>query len=145
MIKIATAKDLQQVLELNHLFAEEQICNGIAPDTLEDLADQIVFVAEKNHKIVAYLYGNIQPSNNKILHCQKGDKTFFLEELYVLPEYRNGGLGKQLANFAIKFAKQQGCTNIQVDAVSKNYKSLMKFYIENLGFDFWSAWLVKKI
>ena len=78
-------------------------------------------------------------------YSSKGDKVFYLDEIYVLMEYRNYGVGQKLYEFMESFAKHNECQTITVNAVSKDYKKLLSFYIDRLNMNFHSAFLVKKI
>lgn len=144
-MRLVREEDIPCVLELNRQFADSKICNGIVADTPQDLKAETVFVAENNGKICAYAYGHFEDANCNTDLLKKGDKTFMLEEIYVVPKMRSVGLGKALFEFVENFAKEGGAKTVQVYAVSKDYARLLKFYIDTLGFDFWSAWLIKKI
>lgn len=41
--------------------------------------------------------------------------------------------------------KKIGAKTLRLNAVSKNYKSLLNFYIDISGMDFISAYLIKKL
>lgn len=65
--------------------------------------------------------------------------------MYIDKEYRNQGIGKRLYQYLEQYAIDNKCVSIQLNAVSKDYKSLLKFYIEELGFEFLNAFLIKHI
>ena len=56
-----------------------------------------------------------------------------INNIFVLEEYRNKGIGKALMKTAIDALKEVGITNIQLDTYNKNSNAI-KFY-EGLGFE----------
>ena len=137
-IRLCKKDELNNVLFLQQEFLTENCCNGICLDTLEDIKNKIVFIIEENKIIIGYV-------KKDKTYMKKGETSFYIDEIYISPPYRNNGYGKKFVNHIENFVKRKGCSNIQVVAVSKNYKSLLKFYIEELDFLFYSAWLIKKI
>lgn len=130
---------------MSNEFFKENICNGISPDSYEELLKEEVFVVEENKNIIGFAYGHFEICDTNKTYYKKGDKSFYIEVMYILKSFRNKGYGNLLHKHIEQFAKENGCSNIQVDAVSKNYKSLLKFYIEELDYNFWSAWLIKPL
>ena len=78
-------------------------------------------------------------------YAEIGEKYFYLEEIFVLKDFRNMKIGENLFKFAEDYAKREGCKTMRLSAVSKNYNKLLKFYIEHLNMEFLSAYLIKKI
>ena len=74
-----------------------------------------------------------------------GDTPYFeIEELYVIPERRSQGVGKQLFRYAE--ASLSGETGwLMLSTASKNWKAVLHFYIDELEMEFWDARLYKKI
>ena len=52
-----------------------------------------------------------------------------INNIFVLEEYRNKGIGKALMKTMINALKEVGITNIQLDTFNKNSKAI-KFYEE---------------
>lgn len=144
-IRLCKKDELNNVLFLQQEFLTENCCNGICLDTLEDVKNKVVFIVEENKIVIGYAFGSYEIVKKDKTYLKKGEKSFYIDEIYISPSYRNNGYGKKLMNHIENYVKKQGCANIQVVAVSKNYKSLLKFYIEELDFLFYSAWLIKKI
>ena len=69
---------------------------------------------------------------------------FEVEELYVRPERRSAGLGAALFRYAQEQVGQEAAY-ITLSAVSKNYRALLRFYVEELGMELWSARLFKRL
>ncbi len=144
-IMLATKPESAEIEKLSQKFADEKCCNNIIADTKEFFAERNVFVAICKNQIVGYCYGDIGEEKNKRSFAEAGDKYYELEEIYVLPEFRSNKIGKKLYDVCEAYALKEGCKTIRLNAVSKNYQQLLKFYIDDLGMDFISAFLVKKI
>jgi len=56
--------------------------------------------------------------------------TLYLEDIFVLEEYRRKGIGQQLFEFCIKQAKDRGCSRIELCVLNWNVPAL-KFYEKN--------------
>ena len=63
----------------------------------------------------------------------------------MIPRCRCSGIGKALFRYAEQQIKKTGIEFIMLSTATKNYKSILHFYIEELGMDFWSARLFRKI
>ena len=63
---------------------------------------------------------------------------------YVVPERRSQGIGRELFAFAEKTLAGEA-EQILLGTATKDWRRILHFYIEELGMDFWSARLFKKI
>jgi GNAT superfamily N-acetyltransferase len=54
---------------------------------------------------------------------EMGGLTSWLEELYVVPERRNGGLGTRLLHDAIAAAKNEGCGGVDLEVESDHARA----------------------
>ena len=70
---------------------------------------------------------------------------FEIEELYVHPSYRSRGIGKQLMESLEKELKKKGLEMMVLSTATKNWKAIMHFYIDEVGMNFWSARLYKRL
>ena len=145
VIEFCDKKDIEKVAFLSKKFEEENCCNGIIADDIEYFLNQKVIVAKIENNIVGYCYGTMQTKTKNTTFYANGQKGFYIEEIFVDKDFRNINIGQMLYNFAENYAKSMGCDFIEVTAVSKDYKKLLKFYIEKLNMTFWSAHLIKKI
>lgn len=144
-IKFAKKEDLKQIAVLSKMFEDEKCCNGIVADDEEYFKDKKVAIVKENNIVVAYAYGFFEEAQNTKSFIKKGEKLFYLEEMYILPEYRQNGLGGKLFEFLEDFAKKNKCNVIECNAVSKDYASLLNFYIQKHNMEFFSAYLYKKL
>ena len=74
-----------------------------------------------------------------------GTDYFEVEELYVVPECRGQGVGKVLFSFAEAVVKAEGIDYLMLSTATKDYRRILHFYIDELGMEFWSARLFKRI
>ena len=73
-----------------------------------------------------------------------GTPVFEVEELYVKPEYRSKGIGKMLFTYA-ESAVRNEADYIMLSTATKNWRAIFHFYLDELGMEFWSARLFKKV
>lgn len=145
VIRFALKSECDILENLSKQFASENCCNGVVADNKEYFFDKKVAVCVLNNNVVGYAYGSLETEQKQKSYALVGDKYFYLDEIYVLPQYRCFGLGKKLYKFLEEYAKSCQAKTIRVNAVSKDYFKLLNFYVTELGMDFWSAFLVKNI
>ena len=143
--RLCTKDELQLIAAMSEDFAAEGCCNGINPETVEELAAYELYVAEEEGKLLGYAYGTAETASRKRFFILPGHKNYYVEIIYVKPEYRSRGLGRQLYQKLEDRAKELGCETVEVIAVSKDYKKLLHLYIEELGLEFFNAHLMKKL
>ena len=145
VIGFAEKLDLKQVAELSKMFEEEKCCNGIKSDSEMFFKNKNVCVAKLDNMIIGYCYGTVETKKRNTTYYNEGDKSFYIEEIYIREEFRDKEIGSKLFKFIENYAKSLNCTILETTAVSKDYKKLLKFYINNHDMEFWSANLIKKI
>ncbi len=64
------------------------------------------------------------------------DDTCELKRMWFLREYRGQGLGRQMAQRLLDFAKQQGYTRVRLDMVNTEVQAQALRLYERLGFYF---------
>ena len=92
----------------------------------------------------AYLFGYTEKTKKNTSVLPECTAVFEVEEIYVVPEYRDRGIGKRLFLYAEKEVSQEA-EYIMLSTATKNWKAILHFYIEELGMEFWNARLYKKI
>lgn len=67
-------------------------------------------------------------------------KTCEADHVFILPQYRREGLGKEIFNWIFNYARDKGCQISELNSYVSNYPS-HKFYLnadyEILGYHFW--------
>jgi len=140
----ATSEILEKLLQLSAQWAAEQNCYGYYPNTEADIRGKRIFLAEDEDGIEAYLLGEVETAKNMKSIMPEGTLYFEAEELYVVPEKRSQGIGEALFHFAEETVKKDA-QFIMLSTASKNSKAILHFYLDELGMQFWSARLFKKI
>lgn len=136
-------KTIQKLIELSKKWQEEDCSYGMIANTEEDIKEPLC-VAVDNDEIVGYIFGHYYVTENKTSYIDIGCECFTVDELYVLPEYRSQGIGKELFKRMEKAVKDS-CTYITLSTSTKDYKKILHFYVEELDMNFHSAFLIKSV
>lgn len=123
--------DADHARELPHVF---KALDGPRPTEYFEalLADHgvQVIVAEQDETCVGVIVGRLVKSPS--IPILQPRQLATIEDLVVHPEYRRRGVGKELLNAAIIWARDQGASEIQLNVYSFN-TAAMDLY-ENMGF-----------
>ena len=127
MVTIHEAKqsDIKRLLELSLMWEKEDSCYG--------------------YELIAYIFGKEEIQDKQTSVIDKNMHYFEIEELYVHPSYRSRGIGKQLMESLEKELKKKGLEMMMLSTATKNWKAIMHFYIDEIGMNFWSAKLYKRL
>ncbi len=121
-------EDIDQVYELGNLKPEFTTHSG-SFWTKEQLTEwsksenDILLIAENEGKIIGFSFYAHHILTKKITW----------ENIYVLPEYRNSGVGSALIKEGLEEVKKLGCKYIMLCA-NANDQNQFAAYLENLGF-----------
>ena len=75
-----------------------------------------VFVAEVEERIVGFAYMEYEP----VLYAELATKVAWLHDIYIEPEARHSGAGKELVEAAKSEAKRQGANKVLLSVSVKN-------------------------
>lgn len=132
-----------QLIELSRLWVEEDCSYGMIVNEESDLTEPLV-VALDDDRIVGYCFGHYYNQEKKTSTIPVGSTCFSVDELYVLQSYRGKGIGKTL--FAqLENTVSESCSYLTLSTSTKNYKGILKLYVEELGMCFHSAFLFKNL
>lgn len=138
-IRRAEAKDLNginnllnQVLMVHHEGRPDLFKANVKKYTDEELLlilkdnDRPIFVGvDENDSVLGYAFCIFQQHlNNNIL---TDIKTLYIDDLCVDEKMRGMHIGKQLYDYVVAFAREQGCYNLTLNVWSCN-ESAMRFY-----------------
>lgn len=133
---------VDQMIALSQNWEKEDCTYGLGANEASDLTEPLA-VAVENGKIVGYIFGHYYTVEEKTSYIEVGEKCFSVDELYVLPEYRRGGIGRMLFSL-LEAEVEPKCAYITLSTSTKNYKAILKLYVEELGMNFHSAFLIKQ-
>lgn len=134
----------EELISLSEEWEKEGSCHGYRKNTIDDINGNRIFLAVENNVIAGYLFGHNEVTDKALSICQAGAKYFEIEELYVGPKFRNQGIGKNLFQYVEKVVADQA-DMIMLSTATKNFRAILHFYIDELGMEFWSARLFKRL
>ena len=137
-------RNIKAVIALSKEWESEDLTYGYCANDKNDLIGNDLFLAYSDAQIIGYLFGKCSVRNEAITPIDKGSKCFDINEIYVKEKYRSQGIGKALFEYTENYHKQN-VDYITLSTATKNYKSILYFYIEKMDMSFWSAKLFKKI
>ena len=135
----------RELIRLSADWEAEDSCRGYRSNTHEDLAGRRVFLAEEDGAILGYLFGLRETAEKKSTVMDAGTPYFEIEELYVVTAHRSKGIGRRLFALAEETARQDGLPYLMLSTATKNARAILHFYLDEVGMDFWSARLFKKL
>ena len=139
-----TDKITAELIRLSQDWEAEKSCYGYRANGRDDIEGNRIFTAEENGEIIGYLFGHRFKSENMRSIMPEGSDCFEVEELYIIPSRRSSGIGRKL----FEFAGSTVCSKaeyIVLSTATKNWKAIFHFYLDELGMEFWSARLFKRI
>ena len=135
---------VDKLIPLSKDWISEEISYGIVENTVDDFLDKDIYVVYHEDKIIGYLLGKSSIDTKGNSAIKKDSIVYNIEEVYIIKDYRNKGIGKAL----FKFVEEEVCkSNDYIDLITsdKDYKRILHFYIDELGMSFNNAYLVKKV
>jgi len=142
-LRPCTARDIDAVLDLQKAWTHEGITHGYQAATRELLATAVgpyFVVADRGGELVGFVCGIVSISEGTAVSA-RGEPCLSIEDLYVRPDLRGGGLGGRLLEQVLAAAKAEGVAKCMVYSATKDVRRVMSFY-ERHGF---SAWFVQMV
>lgn len=133
---------VKKLIELSYIWEKEDITFGFRHNERSDLND-VCYIAIDKGNIVGYIFGEYYTNDKYSAFANIGDKFFFINEIFVHPDYRSKGIGKKLFSLIEKEVKDN-VTCITLGTATKDYQKILNFYIKEVGMTFHSAFLFKK-
>ncbi len=139
-----TEKLCGELIALSQSWESENSCRGYRRNARADLEGNRFFTAREDGALIGYAFGALCRAEKSSSVMDEDTPYFELSELYVVPERRSQGIGRELFSFAEKtLAGEAAC--ILLSTATKDWKKILHFYLDELGMDFWSACLFKKL
>lgn len=123
----------------------ENSCFGYRKNEIDDLLGRRVFIAEADGALIGYLFGLTERTKQDTSVAPADTPYFELEELYVVPRWRGCGVGRALFQMAEEAACAEGLPLLMLGTATKNWRAILHFYLDELGMEFWSARLFKRL
>ena len=135
---------LEVLKQMSADWAAENSCRGYYANDESDIRGNRIFLALEGDTPVGYLFGQVTRAERTSTVMEGNTPYFEVEELYIVPGWRSRGVGGALFRYAESQVKQDA-EYILLSTATKNWKAILHFYIDEMGMDFWSARLFKKI
>lgn len=135
---------LEVLKQMSADWAAENSCRGYYANDESDIQGNRVFLALDGDTPVGYLFGQVTRAERTSTVMEENTPYFEVEELYIVPGWRSRGVGGALFRYAESQVKQDA-EYILLSTATKNWRAILHFYIDEMGMDFWSARLFKKI
>lgn len=139
-----TKDTVDMLIGFSREWAAEENVYGYRANEASDIEGNRIFVAYLGSEPVGYLFGKGYKSKNMNSIMPDGTDCFEIEELYVIKRCRSSGIGKLLMQAAYS-ALTGEYEYVTLSTASKNHKSILHFYIDEVGMEFFSARLYKKL
>lgn len=144
MIRFATREDIPEILRfIKELADYEKMLNEVIAD--EKLLEEWIF--DKQKAEVIFVLHDEKPVGFALFFHNfstfLGRAGIYLEDLYVSPQYRKLGYGKELLSALAKIAKDRSCGRLEWACLNWNQPSI-DFY-KSLGavpMDIWTTYRV---
>jgi len=139
-IRGATAEDLPDVAALSRRWAQEGITWGMVSTPASLLGERLgpcFQVAEDGDGVVGYAFGRMLAAADLAVF-PAGAAVFELQEIYVTPDRRGGGIGGALLDAVLAGARAEGARHSLVYSATRAIEPVMRFYAAH-GFLPWSV------
>ena len=135
-------EEIRQLITLSKMWADEDCTFGLIANTKDDIHEPL-YLALDDEQIVGYIMGKFFVEKERRSYVEVGDACFEVEELYVVPSYRNQGIGRTLFSILENEVKDK-VKYIVLATSTKDYQRTLKFYVKDNDMTYHSAFLIKK-
>lgn len=144
-IRLATVDDVETIFSLIKGLAEYEKLSSQVIGDVASLKDHLFGDKIYAEVIIAFWQNNAVGyalffSNYSTFLTKPG---IYLEDVFVLPEYRRQGIGKALLNYVINLGKSRDCGRIEWSVLDWN-KSAIDFY-QKIGADILPDWRICRV
>ena len=141
---LLTDEIAQTLTAMSAEWEAENISYGYRKNECSDLEGKRIFIAEENGEVIGFLFGRLEKSKDNGAVVPDGTDYFEAQELYVKPAYRSQGVGSALFRYMEEQVRPEA-EYIMLGTDTKNFRAILHFYIDEMGMEFWSAALFKKL
>lgn len=134
LIRRIDNREIQLVIELfdqYRVFYQQSSDIGLAKTFIEERLnnnESVIFVAFDIDSNIPIAFTQLYPKYSSV----RAVKNWILNDLYVRPEDRKKGIGEELINKAMLFAKEDGAVFVQLETAIDNF--IAQSLYERIGF-----------
>lgn len=141
-----TDENVSRLIALSENWEREDITWGLCANSAGSFAGMRAFGAYEGGELVGYLTAtSFDTDCPYAMVPDVGTPCWEIEELYVSPAYRSQGIGRALYEYAELAANRGGAEYIFLSTSTRDFRRILHFYVDELGMEFWSARLFKKL
>lgn len=133
-----------ELIALSADWEAEDISYGYRKNEYSTLEGKRIFIAEEDGEIIGFLFGSLEKSKNNGAVVPDGADYFEVNEIYVKSAYRSQGVGSALFHYMEEQVRPEAAY-LMLGTATKDFRAILHFYIDELGMEFWSAALFKKL
>ena len=138
VFKIVGHEYIKSIVSLVYELNEKQISKSILKSRFNEMLTQ-------NYKCAGVFEGEELIGISGLWFCTRhySGKSVELDHVYIKPDYRNKGIGKQFMDWIKVYCKKKGYQSLELNTYVTNYPS-HKFYY-NEGMEIWGYHFVKQL
>ena len=144
-VRPASLDDVQTVINLSRLWAEEGCTDGYVTCTAEHLQSWLdggyFLVGEFQGEVVAYAAGVVKLGKGYIFEPE-GEQYLNVDEIFVHADHRDQGLGTRLVQALLDRAEAEGIVRSMVGSNNVDWLATFQFY-ERRGYRMHSILMYK--
>lgn len=129
---------LDQIIPLVYELSEAKVSMELLKSRFDEMKHQ-------NYECAGVFEGDALVGVSGLWFCTRHymGKSVELDHVYIKPEHRGNGLGKQFMTWIYNYVKGKGCNSVELNTYVQNYPS-HKFYY-NEGFEILGYHFLKKL
>src|SRR5918912_2470613 len=145
LIRKAVETDVPLIHKLQQSWFEEGNVYGFAPESKKQIEAALdsYLVAEIGQRVVGFISSSVRISEGTSV-IPAGESYLEIENLYVLPEFRNQGVGSSLTARQLSEAKALGAKYALVYSAAREIRHILDFY-ERHNFKSWYVQMFQKL
>jgi GNAT superfamily N-acetyltransferase len=141
VVRPAETHDVCAVRELAEEWVARKETIGLAAPSeavLAAVVGQCFFVAEKGAVVVGFVWGQVKTDASHAAVVPASQPYLEIEDLYVTPESRSSGIGRDLVETAAAWAWRAGVRFVVAYSSTRAVDRVLHFY-RTCGFESWSV------
>ncbi len=145
-LRKAGLKDLDTIVSMQQALASESAIWGYRSDSVEAWNGRNLdwlFLAVDNDESIGFIYCAERPYRGESVFPE-GSRILEIVELYVRPEARHGGSGRQIVKIITSKANIEGFSHLRLYSAAKRFDDILAFYRE-CGFKPWYLEMIRPI